>query len=54
MEVCYSSQMFSGTKLETTDAKLVMNVGLNQVLQELMLSVSVFSTTELRLHMAAW
>ena len=54
MEVCYSSPMYSGTKLETTDAKLVMNVGLNQTLQQFMLSVSVFSNTELRLYMAAW
>ena len=54
MEVCYSSQMYSGTKLETTDVQLVMNVGLNQALQELMLRVSVFSNTELRLYMAAW
>ena len=54
MEVCYSSPMFPGTKLETTDVKLAMNVRLNQALQESMLGVSVFSNTELRLYMAAW
>ena len=45
--------MYPGTKLETTDVKLAMNVGLNQALQEFMLSVRVFSNTTLRLHMAA-
>ena len=54
MDVCYSSPMYPGTKLETTDVKLVMDVGLNQALQEFMLNVSVFSNTELRLYMAAW
>ena len=53
MEVCYSSPMYPETKLETTDVKLAMNVGLNQALQEFMLSVRVFSNTKLRLHMAA-
>ena len=42
--------MYSGTKLETTDVKLAILVGLNQALQEFVLSVSVFSNTELRLY----
>lgn len=54
MEVCYSSPMYSGTKLETTDVKLAILVGLNQALQEFVLSVSVFSNTELRLYVGAW
>ena len=54
MEVCYSSPMYPGTKLETTYVKLAMDVGLNQALQEFMLNVSVFSNRELRLYMAAW
>ena len=54
MEVCYSSPMYSGTKLETTDVKLAILVGLNQALQEFVLSVSVFSNTDLRLYVGAW
>ena len=54
MDVCYSSPMYPGTKLETTDVKLAMDVGPDQALQEFMLNVSVFSNTELRLYMAAW
>ena len=54
MDVCYSSPMYPGIKLETTDVKLAMDVGPDQALQEFMLNVSVFSNTELRLYMAAW
>ena len=47
MEVCYSLPMLTRTKLETTDVKLAITVGLNQALQQFMLSVSEFC----RLHL---